>query len=145
MIAQRALESFAVGHTPKFEIYPLDPVILDAYLRDWIVQRDRDGALAQPTVFSDSLERAPLDEYTRHIALFGHGAWAMLEREGEPLLLAGMAACQYDEHHPGFFTLEYNGMGQIVAAGYWKRNDPGNWYRCEAGDLPPVFKQPATD
>jgi hypothetical protein len=135
-----------MAHTPKFQIYALDPGILDAYLRDWIVVRkNRDRSLPASASFSDSLERAPLDEYTRRVALFGRGAWAMLEREGEPLLLAGMAACKYDDHHPGYFTLEYNGSGQIVGAGYWKRDEPGNWHRCEGSDLPPVFKQPPTD
>jgi hypothetical protein len=129
--------------TPKFQLYALDPLVLDAYLREWILRAYPGGSLPPSTKFSISLARAPLDEYTRRIALFGYGAWAMLERDGEPCLLAGMAACKYDEHHPGFFTLEYNATGQIVAAGYWKRDDPDNWQRCEADDLPPTFKQQA--
>ena len=50
------------------------------------------------------------------MALFGHGAWAMLERDGRPNVLARMAACHYDDLGPGFFVLEYDGNGRIVGA-----------------------------
>lgn len=128
---------------PKFQLYALDSVVLDAYLREWILRTYPGGSLPTATEFSASLDRAPLDEHMRRIALFGYGRWAMLERDGEPYLLAGMAACKYDEHHPGFFTLEYSAAGHLVAAGYWKRDDPGEWLSCEGADLPRTFKQQA--
>jgi hypothetical protein len=78
------------------------------------------------------LDRAPLDEHARRTALFGHGAWAMLDRNGRPILLAGMAGCKYDDLRPGYFTLQYDADGSLVAAGYWTRDNDGTWNPCES-------------
>jgi hypothetical protein len=123
---------------PKFAIRPLDWSVLDRHLHEWLGRRYPGGSLPPSVKVSSSLEHAPLDDYSRRMALFGHGAWAMLERDGHPNLLAGMAACQYDDYGPGFFVLEYDGRGQIVAAGYWVRDSDGNWTLCEGGGLPPA-------
>ena|SRR5688572_19032598 len=122
----------------KFEIRSLDRTVLDAYLHEWLTRTYPGGSLPPSVKVSTSLERAPLDEYSRRMALFGHGAWAMLERDGRPNVLAGMAACHYDELGPGFFVLEYDGNGRIVSAGYWVRDGAGNWALCEGGELPPA-------
>jgi hypothetical protein len=121
--------------TPKFELYSLDPITLDARLREWLLRTYAGGSLPPSTKFSSTLDRAPLDEHARRVALFGHGAWAMLERNGQPTLLAGMAGCKYDELRPGYFTLEYDGDGRLVGAGYWTRDSNGNWNPCEGGEL----------
>ena len=62
----------------------------------------------------------------------------MLERDGRPAVLAGIAACHYDDYGPGFFILEYDGEGRILGAGYWTRGADGTWTECEGGDFPPA-------
>lgn len=123
---------------PKFEIRALDSTALHSHLRAWLTRSYPGNSLPSSVKVSDSLDRAPLDEHSRRVALFGHGVWAMLERDGRPIVLAGMAACQYDDYGPGFFTLEYDAQGRIIAAGYWTRSPNGNWSLCEGGELPPA-------
>ena len=64
------------------------------------------SVLLDPVTFAASLERAPLDEEARRAALFGKGAWVILQFEGKPVVLAGMVACRFGQDRSGYLALD---------------------------------------
>jgi hypothetical protein len=96
---------------------------LDAYLRDWI--ESSSGFFIDASVgFADGLNRAPLGALGRRAAL-PSGEWVLLDKGGEPFVLAGIEARSVAGREC-FAIFEYCVTGQNRIS-FWEYVGPREW------------------
>jgi hypothetical protein len=96
---------------------------LDAYLRDWL--ESSSGFFIDSSVgFAADLSGAPLGSTGRRVAL-PTGDWVLLEKGGEPFVLAGIEPRSVAGRQC-FTILEYcvNGQNRIS---FWEYVGPKSW------------------
>jgi hypothetical protein len=95
---------------------------LDADLRDWLARAS--GFFVDPSVtVTEDLERAPISEATRRVAL-PQGTWSLLEKGGQPFVIAGIQRLE-SERDDSFIILEYCITGASRVS-FWERSS-GEW------------------
>jgi hypothetical protein len=97
--------------------------LLDSYLRDWL--ENSSGFFIDSSVgFAEDLSGAPLGTAGRRAALPA-GEWVLLERAGEPFVLAGIQPRSVAGRQC-FAVFEYcvNGQNRIS---FWEYAGPREW------------------
>jgi hypothetical protein len=97
--------------------------LLDAYLRDWLARSS--GFFVDPSVgFAEDLSGAPIGAAARRAAL-PDGEWLMLEKGGQPFVLAGLERRRVNGHDC-YVIFEYCITGDSRVS-FWERAGPGDW------------------
>jgi hypothetical protein len=105
-----------------------DHELLDADLYDWLTRAS--GFFVDPSVsLTTDLERAPISESTRRVAL-PQGTWSLLKKSGEPFVVAGIQRLA-GESDDSFIILEYCITGASRVS-FWERSQ-GQWQFLSSG------------
>ena len=100
-----------------------ESAVLEALLRDWLACAS--GFFIDASVgFADGLSNAPLSESGRRLAL-RDAAWVLLEKGGEPFVLAGIRDCDWSQH--ACFTVFEHCVTGDNRVSFWECSAPGEW------------------